>query len=92
MTPHDLIGSIFARAQDGVAPDVRRITSDQLKYLRDLIVRDAEAGKLRRDGAHREAWDCAGKWRYAIEETPGGKLHRLTRARRIEAPATLFDL
>ena len=75
MIAWDLIESIYARPQRELPGNVRRITGQQLKYLRDLIDRDYP-GELRADGPWRQVWPPHGAHRYALIEDPAGKNHR----------------
>ncbi len=85
MTAQDLIGGIFARSQQG-PQDVRRISADQLRYLRDLILKDPEAAKVHNGQGGSLVWTPAGKHRYVLTEDPGGgKRHTLMRFARMEA-------
>jgi len=95
MTAHDLIDSIFGRAQVFAGANVRHITEDQLKYLRDLILKDPEAAKARNGQGGSLVWMPAGKHKYVLtEDLAGGKRHTLTKISHIEAEgqASLFQL
>jgi hypothetical protein len=90
----DLIDSIFARRSWGAAEaNVRGITPDQLKYLRDLIQRDPEGHKVRAGAPGSLVWTPSGPHRYIVTEDPtGGEKHTLTRLSNISAGPSLFDL
>lgn len=79
MTAHDLIDDIFSRPQRG-APNLRRITPDQLKYLRILIGRDPEGGAVRQGNLGSMIWSPMGRHNYVITEDPtGGGKHTLVK-------------
>jgi hypothetical protein len=79
MTAHDLIASIFARAQGGMPGNERRITPAQLKYLRDLIGQDEEGGALASVGPGVSVWMPAGKSKFVLCEDLRGDRHVLRR-------------
>lgn len=79
MTAHELIGSIFSRVQDGVAPNMRRITRAQLDYLLTLIGRDEDGGAMKRGDGGSIIWMPTGRNKYVITEDPRGNRHTLTR-------------
>jgi hypothetical protein len=86
MTAFDLIDSIFARpAWGGVAPEVRRITPDQLSYLEILIDKDPERGKMHAGAPGSFVWTPAGKHKYILTRDLHGTRHTLTRLSNIEA-------
>lgn len=86
MTAQDLIESIFSRPQGWVSGDVRRITPDQLKFLRDLIAADPERDQVHNGQGGSLVWSPAGHRKYVLTEDPnGGKRHTLTRLSCIEA-------
>jgi hypothetical protein len=85
MTAFDLIDSIFSRPAWGVAPNVRRISREQLVYLRGLIDRDAEAGKARKGAPGSLVWMPPGPHKYVLSEDLGGDRHTLTRLSNIAA-------
>jgi hypothetical protein len=86
MTAFDLIDSIFSRASwGGAAANVRRITPDQLKYLRDLIEKDAESHKARAGAPGSLVWMPAGPHKYVVTEDLVGNKHTLTRLSNIVA-------
>lgn len=84
MSPWDLIESIYARPQQLLPGNVRRITWQQLRCLRDLIDRDYP-GELRGDGPNRQVWPPRGPVRYVIVEDPAGKAHRLEKLMNVGA-------
>jgi len=80
MTAHDLIDSIFSRAAwGGVAPNVRRITPEQLCYLRDLIGADPEGGAAKPGAPGSLVWMPSGRHKYILTEDLHGTKHTLTR-------------
>lgn len=86
MTPFGLIDSIFSRpAWGGVANNVRRISPEQLVYLRDLIDADPERGAVKRGAAGSLTWSPGGRHEYLITEDLVGTRHTLTRISHIEA-------
>jgi hypothetical protein len=79
-TAHDLIESIFSRVQWNMPANVRRITVDQLKWLRDLIGRDPEGGAVTGGSMNSLVWMPSGRHKYVITEDPtGGTKHTLAR-------------
>ena len=85
----DLIDSIFARPQGYVSRDVRRITGEQLAYLRDLIEKDPEAAKVRSGQNGSLVWMPAGCGQFVLtEDTSGGKKHTLARLGGVETEKT----
>jgi hypothetical protein len=85
MTARGLIDDIFGRAQMGVAPNMRRITPGQLKYLRDLIEADREAGAVTTGALGSLVWMPEGGDRYVLAEDLRGNKHTLTRLRNFSA-------
>ncbi len=85
----DLIASIFARPGWGsVAPNVRRITPEQLKYLQDLIAADPEATAVRKGAPGSLVWAPAGNHKYVITEDLNGTRHTLTKLSSLDAEGT----
>jgi len=85
----DLIASIFSRPSWGaVAPNVRRVTLEQLKYLRDLIAADPEAEKVDWGPAGAIIWTPGGQWRYVLTEDSEGRWHTLARISNIAPGGT----
>jgi len=80
----DLIESIFSRPQHG-PPGVRRITPEQLGYLHDLILKDAQRDKARSGMGRSLVWSPAGAHKYILTEDLVGRKHTLTRLSRIDA-------
>lgn len=87
MKAHDLIASIFARVQDGVPGNVRRITRAQLGYLRNLIDQDEEGGAVQSGGPGVTVWKPSGRNKYILTEDLRGERHTLTRVANI-APSS----
>ena len=87
MTAFDLIDSIFTHAPWGGADrNVRRVTGDQLRYLRDLIQKDPESSKARAGAPGSLVWMPSGPHKYVLTEDPtGGQKHTLTRLSNIAA-------
>lgn len=79
MTAFDLIDSIFRRAQPGVAGNVRRISREQLHYLRDLIDIDGPASAIKRGAPGSLIWTPAGRDKYVVTEDLVGNRHTVTR-------------
>lgn len=79
MTAHDLIADIFRRPQDGVAPNMRRITRPQLDFLLSLIGKDEEGGAVQRGTGGSLVWTPCGRNKYIITEDLRGNRHTLTR-------------
>lgn len=77
MTAHELIDSIFRRAQAGMPGNQRVITPAQLGYLRDLIGQDSEGGAVVRQGAFRMIWMPRGRQKYVLAEDPHGRRHTI---------------
>lgn len=95
MIAHDLIESIFSRSGwRAAAPNVRSITPEQLKFLRDLIAKDPESHKARAGDRGSLVWMPSGPFKYVLTEDPtGGKKHTLARLSNIAAASgSLFDL
>lgn len=88
MTAFDLIDSIFSRAQREAAGNVRRITRDQLKYLRDLIDADPEGGAVRNGAPGSLVWMPRGARKYVLTEDLNGNKHTLTRLSSIATSET----
>lgn len=91
MTAHDLIADIFRRPQDGVAPNMRRITRAQMDYLLSLIGQDEEGGAMQRGTGGSLIWMPSGRNKYVITEDPRGNRHTLTRLQTI-APVAMGSL
>lgn len=80
MTARELIDDIFGRAQQGMPGNMRRITVDQLKFLRDLIDEDTDSGAVTRGDGGSMVWMPSGPHKYVVTEDPnGGKKHTLTK-------------
>ena len=88
MTANDLIESIFKRVQHGRPTHIRVITSDQLKYLRDLIGQDRESGAVRSEGPNVTVWAPQGQYKYIITEVVNGKGHTLARRSNVDEEET----
>lgn len=71
MTALGLAESIFSRPQNGVEWNERRITAQQLAFLRLLLERDGQ--ETRPDGPGVAVWRAPGRWSYRIAETPEGR-------------------
>ena len=85
----DLIDSIFARPQGYVSRDVRRITGDQLSYLKDLIEQDPERAKVRAGQNGSLVWMPTGCGQFVLTEDHAGKKHTLARLSGVETEKTL---
>jgi hypothetical protein len=86
MTAFDLIDSIFARpASRGMDANIRRLTPEQLGYLRGLIERDAESAAVRPGAPGSLVWMPKGRHKYVITEDARGGKHTLARLSSIEA-------
>lgn len=85
MTALELIDDIFSRPQSGVAGDVRRITRDQVKYLRDLIEKEAPAARIQSDAPGSLIWSPAGRHRYILTEDLRGNRHTLARESKVSS-------
>jgi hypothetical protein len=79
MTALELIDDIFSRPQLAATPDVRRITRDQVKYLRDLIELAGPAGRIQKGAPGSLIWSPEGLYRYVVTEDLRGNLHTLAR-------------
>jgi hypothetical protein len=79
MTALELIDDIFSRPQLAVAVDVRRITRDQVKYLRDLIELAGPAGRIQKGAPGSLIWSPEGLYRYVVTEDLRGGRHTLAR-------------
>jgi hypothetical protein len=88
MTAVDLIESIFSRAQGGMPGNQRRITADQLAYLRKLIDQDPEARSARCSAPGALTWTPAGFHQYILADDDHGRT--LTRLSNIAWPGMLF--
>jgi hypothetical protein len=86
MTAFDLIDSIFSRPPwGGVAGNVRRISPEQFRYLRNLIDADPEGGSVKRGVPGSLIWMPSGRHKYILTEDMGGTKHTLTRLSNIAA-------
>jgi hypothetical protein len=63
----------------GVAVDVRRITPDQVKYLRDLIEQAGPAARIQTGAPGALVWSPEGLHRYVVTEDLRGSRHTLVR-------------
>lgn len=89
MTARELIDDIFGRAQLGMPANMRRITGDQVKFLRDLIREDPEGGAVTRGDLGSLVWMPGGTHKFVITEDPnGGKKHTLTKLSNLVASET----
>ena len=88
MTAHDLIASIFARHQDGMPGNERRITMRQLVSLKDLIGADEEGGAWRVQGPGVWSWAPSGRDKYVITEDLFGNRHTIARFMNMTASGT----
>jgi hypothetical protein len=81
MTARGLIDSIFSRpAWMGMSPDLRRITPEQLKFMTDLVAKDAERASVQRGRGRSFVWTPSGPHKFVITEDPtGGDKHTLLR-------------
>ena len=78
MTAHGLIESIFSRPQGGPGNE-RRITPDQLSYLRNLIDADEEGGAVKEGMNGGFAWMPKGRNKYVVTVDPLRNRRTLTR-------------
>jgi hypothetical protein len=89
MTAFGLIESIFSRPPwRGEPGNQRRITRDQLVYLRDLIDADPQAGAVKRGAPGSLVWTPAGSHKFVLSEDLAGDKHTLTRLSNITAGGT----
>lgn len=79
MTAHDLIAQWYARAQQGVAGNMRFITVAQLDLLRKLIDEDEEGSALRPGRGRSFTWALKGRDKYVVTEGEGGRRNTITR-------------
>jgi hypothetical protein len=83
-TAHELIESIFSRVQSGVPGNVRYISTDQLKYLLDLIGKDEEGAALYKGNGGRLLWMPSGRHKYEIEGDMHSSRRKITRMMNIQ--------
>jgi hypothetical protein len=89
MVARDLIESIFSRpAWRGTPGNVRRITRDQLVYLRNLIEADPEAEAVKRGAPGSLVWMPSGRYKFVLTEDLIGDKHTLTKLSNIVASKT----
>jgi hypothetical protein len=67
------------RHQDGVPGNMRRISSSQLSYLKDLIGADPEGASFVRDAPGVWLWTPSGRSKYRIKEDFAGNRHSIER-------------
>jgi hypothetical protein len=85
MTALELINDIFRRPQRGVDANMRRITPDQLTYVRVLIERDVERNAVTRGAPGSLIWmPTKDRYKYVVAEDLVGKKHTLTRIANLE--------
>lgn len=87
MTAFDLIDSIFSRVQTGVAGHQRRISPEQLEYLKSLIGQDPEGAAFKPNGPGEWIWAPSGRNKYLLTDGTYGKKRMLTRMSSINATA-----
>jgi hypothetical protein len=85
MTAFELIEDIFRRPQKGVAGNVRRISTAQLVYLRNLIEQEGPDEAIRRGLGGSLTWMPAGRNKYVITDDAVGDKHTLTRMSNLTA-------
>jgi len=91
MTAFELIDSIFWRAQPGTPGNLRRITREQLNYLRDLIDKAGPSEAIKRGAPGSLIWTPAGRHKYVVTEDLTGNRHTLTRLANVASESgTLF--
>jgi len=87
LTAIELIDSIFRRPQSGtvgtaamggMTGEVRRITRDQLYYLRHLIEVDEDGNAIHRGAPGSLIWCPRGRNKYVVAEDLVGEKHTLT--------------
>jgi hypothetical protein len=90
MTAAELIASIFSSPQHKLPGNMRRVTLDQLHYLRDLVL--AEGNAREGDGGS-IAWNSIDGHKYVLTEDRVGDKHSLTRLVRVPISGVrgLFD-
>jgi hypothetical protein len=84
MTARELIDDIFSRAQGGPG-HLRRITIEQLKFLRNLIAEDPERALIVTGAPGSLIWRPSGDWKYVLTEDLVGKKHTLTKLHNLSA-------
>jgi hypothetical protein len=81
----ELIDDIFRRPQRGADANMRRITPEQLAYVRGLIERDAERNAVTRGAPGSLIWmPKKDRYKYVVTEDASGKKHTLTRIANLE--------
>ena len=79
MNAAQLVDSIFRRDQPGAAANVRQLTFDQFKYLRDLILNEEHRGTVSHGLDGSLIWARDGKESYQLSENRVAWKHSLTR-------------
>lgn len=79
MTADFLIGEIFARPQDGIASNMRRLTIAQFNALRGMLLKEASSQTLRHGEGGSLVWTPAGGDKYVLTEDRVRLKHTLTR-------------
>jgi hypothetical protein len=76
MTAAELIAGIFSRPQHKLPGNMRRVTIEQLHYLRDLVLAE---GAAREGTGGSLTWDSPDGRKYVLTEDRVGDKHSLTR-------------
>lgn len=94
MTAHELVAQWFTKPQQGVASNMRFITTAQIDLLRSLCEQDAEGAAAVRAGLGRSfTWMPSGRDKYVITEGPAGRRNTILRLANIRAvgAGSLFE-
>jgi hypothetical protein len=91
MTAAELIADIFSRPQERMPETMRRITGDQLRYLRGLIALESPS-RIQYGRGRILTWTSRDNQKWLLTEDMFGKKHSLTRLANLEGEgqASLF--
>ena len=84
MTADYLIGEIFARPQDGIASNMRRLSIAQFNALRGMLLKEGNGKTLRHGEGGSLVWTPTSGDKYVLTEDRIRLKHTLTRLAQVD--------
>lgn len=87
MTLRQLIFDIYSRPQTNLPSEMRRLSEEQFKYVRDLMLNEEAKGTVHRGQGDSLVWSAAGSDKYVLTEDRVRWKFTLTRFAAVESNA-----